>query len=191
MCKKVAFLIALFAWPALASAQQVLIPSQYRVTRSSTGTPVTVTFTRLAMTCAVPPGSALNLGVEIDDPASTTTPKQKCHYPVGDAAWTNLTPGVAYTFTIAGAGTDNVFGPESAPVVVQRQGAPGGLRIAPTWTGVQAEGTIRQRFPMAGLDVAEAALDGSGALVYLGASTLTAGLFDVKVGDRISVAFWR
>lgn len=67
--------------------------------------------------------------------------------------------------------------------------APGNLRIQPP-QGVTVVGTIQQRYPFAGLDVASAWLD-TGDMLYVGAQRLSVPGYTVTVGDRVELVLWR
>lgn len=67
---------------------------------------------------------------------------------------------------------------------------PGGLRYVPP-QGVTLEGVVLNRYPFAGIDVAEVRLD-IGAMFYFGAPTgLAVGGYSVTPGDRMVVSSWR
>lgn len=71
---------------------------------------------------------------------------------------------------------------------VTAPGAPGNLRLQPP-QGVIVMGTVQQRYPFAGLDVAGAWLD-SGSWLYVGAPQLSVPGYSVMIGDRLGVMLW-
>lgn len=76
-------------------------------------------------------------------------------------------------------------------IYVNNPDAPGNLRIVPPAGPTAAVlGTVRERYPFAGLDVARIWLD-AGADVYVGAASLAAGGYTVQPGDRAGIVFLR
>lgn len=182
-------LLFVFTVGVRPTAAQV-VPHQYRLSRTVAGqTPQTHVFLKSAMVCGVPRGMVAGFGLRINDPENDAL---DCEYiNAGNVLVANIQPGVAYSYTIAGGTQDGRWGPESTPVSVGTPGAPGGLRVQPSVVGVQVLGTVQQRFPFAGLDVATARLDGSTVDVYLGAQSLAVPGYQVRPGDRVHLALWR
>lgn len=67
--------------------------------------------------------------------------------------------------------------------------APRNFGVQPP-AGVSAAGTIRERFPMVGLDVARVWLD-AGADLYIGAAQLSVPGYSAQPGDRIGLVLYR
>lgn len=179
-------LLALLA----SSADAQFVITQYRVTRTATGqTPSTYTFQKSSMTCNVPLASVPTTGpmVSFTDEAN---PANYCYLATA-GNWADLPAGVAFSFTVAAAQANGVFSPESAPYVTGRPGAPTNFGLRPTFTGIALNGTVLQRGPFAGIDVATSRLDDNGVMAHLGMATLSIPGFEIRPGDRFQVAFWR
>ena len=194
--KIISALLALLVLAAPAAAQLNPLPTQYRLTRYALAeTNQTLTFQKSAMVCGIPRAiGTIKPSLRINDPADDTL---DCEYTGAMNIMANLTPGKAYTFTIAASDASGIWSPESAPVLFNTFTAPNNLRVNPSVLGVQAFGTIQRRFPFPNgsdlLDVATFYPDEQGAAfpVHIGAWTLTIPGHDVRPGDRVALAFWR
>lgn len=190
MTMAVVLVLAGVTW---AQAQTAVIPFTYRVTRSVPTPSQTFTFQKSAMSCGLTPGPIGGVGLRIQDPVDLT---KECEYlDATNPLWTNLAPGTAYTFSIAGAAQGSTqYGPESADFGTGVPGAPGGLQIRPGFTGVSVVGTIQQRYPFAGLDVVDILLDGATDPTdplwhaYVGVKTFGVPGVSVQPGTRAYVA---
>lgn len=182
--------------PLSALAQLNPLPTQYRLTRYALAeTNVTLVFQKSAMVCGIPRAVAtVTPSLRINDPADDAL---DCEYTGALNLASNLTPGKAYTFTIAASDGSGFWSPESAPFMFNTFNAPNGLRVRPSVLGVQVLGTIQRRFMMPvngeAIDVATFHADDLGPSfpIHLGAYTLTAPGHSVRAGDRVALAFWR
>lgn len=190
------FVLASASAAVPAFAQLNPLPTQYRLTRYALAeTNVTLVFQKSAMVCGIPRAvSTVRPSLRINDPADDAV---DCEYTGAMNILSNLTPGKAYTFTIAASDASGIWSPESSPVLFNTFTAPNNLRVVPSVLGVVVNGTVQRRFPFQlgadTIDVATAYLDGYGPAfpLHLGAWTLTAPGHDVRAGDRVAVAFWR
>jgi hypothetical protein len=89
-------------------------------------------------------------------------------------------------------GGSRLVGPASDPLTfdfIAAPAKPGGFTVTPT--GVSVAGTIQDRYPFVGLDVASALLD-IGGTVYIGAANLSVpGVYAVQPGDRLGLILHR
>lgn len=172
----VALVVALVAGVPRAEAQ--VIPVSYQMTRTAPGQPSnTFTFARADMQCALPRAELTEAGVRINDPTNDTL---DCELRAA-GNWSDLLPGIAYSFALRGCNDAGQCGPATT-LTTGLPGAPS-FRLRPGFTGVVASGTVRERYPFAGLDVARVWLDAGGD-VYLGAQRLSVPGYDVRPGDR-------
>lgn len=175
--------------PIPAMAQPAVPATQYRVTRTGPGTTInTMILARAGFTCNVlaeniPIGPGINFTDE-------DNPGRVC-YIATNGIWTGLQPGIRYAFTLAAAGPESHWSPESEPpLILGVPTAPSGFGLRPGFAGIAMLGTVEQRFPFAGLDVVQNRLD-SGELIHVGMLSLGVPGFVIRPGDRIQVAAWR
>lgn len=169
-----------------ALAQMTIIPIRYRVTRTADGQPtIQHVFLKSAMQCDLPSANPVAGSLRIEDPLR---PGSDCQWvdSVG-TIFANRVPGLTYTYTIAGQANDtDPYSPESVAVTVRMPAippAPTNPRVTPPGT-VAFAGTVIDRYPFAGLDVAEVSLD-IGLPFYFGAPyPLQSGDYSVQRGDR-------
>jgi hypothetical protein len=178
-----AVLAAVLGVAPAADAQ--VIPVSYQMTRTAPGHPAnTFTFTRAAMQCGLPRAEMTEAGLRINDPANDAL---DCELRAA-GNWSDLLPGLAYTFALRGCNEAGQCGPATT-LTTGLPGAPA-FRLRPGVTGVAASGTVRERYPFAGLDVARVWLDAGGD-VYLGAQRLSTPGYDVRPGDRVDLLLSR
>lgn len=183
--------LALLALSVTVTAEaQPLTVTQFRLTRWTDTAGVlsnpqsfTVAKTALACDLARLPGPR-SRGFRFDD---MDRPGQDCEY-LGDAGGILATQVTTWAWTIAAGTADGIWSGEVRGNV-RTVPAPTNPRVMPG-VGVEVAGTVLQRFPFAGLDVAMFQVDG-GPVLHLGGPALAVPGYSVAVGDRVWLALMR
>lgn len=181
-------------WAGEAFAQDPVIPVDYRITRTAPGqATLTTEFLANSVPCNLAVAAPSGVGIRFTDPER---PGRDCEY-LSAAPFSNRVRGVTYTWTLAGRqNTVDGYGPESIAVDVREPAiptAPRDFRVTPpadAGASLVVNGTIQDRYPFAGVDVASVWLD-IGAWLYVGAAQLSAPGYTVQRGDAVSLGLWR
>jgi hypothetical protein len=177
------------------SAAQVIIPTEYRLTRTTVApqgwpgiAPVVMTFMKSAMSCNITPAAPVPGSLRIDDPERLTT--HDCEF--RDTAGTSIvrpSPGYEHRWTLAARVNADPWTSETPEVIIRTPAIPPvpsgfGAAVPPVQ---MAQGVVRERFQLGSVDIAGGPLDLIGIRFLFGVDGVP---LPVAQGQHFAIAVW-